>query len=43
MGDVPDPAAFLASIQRDLNGLVDTDRSTRRRAFDVLTNRYGRS
>ena len=40
MGDASDAAAFLASIQRDLNGISDADRSTRRRAFDALTKRY---
>ena len=40
MGDATDAAAFLASIQRDLNGISDADRSTRRRAFDALTKRY---
>uniref|UniRef100_A0A7S0DBU7 Uncharacterized protein n=1 Tax=Micromonas pusilla TaxID=38833 RepID=A0A7S0DBU7_MICPS len=39
MGDASDAAAFLASIQRDLNGISDADRSTRRRAFDALTKR----
>ena len=31
--------AFIASIQRDLNSITDADRSTRRRAFDVLSKR----
>jgi hypothetical protein len=39
MGDASDAAAFLASIQRDLNGISDADRSTRRRAFDALIKR----
>jgi len=35
-----DQVAFLASIQRDLNGIADTDRHCRRRAFEALTKRY---
>jgi hypothetical protein len=39
MADASDSAAFLASIQRDLNCISDADRSTRRRAFDNLNKR----